>query len=190
MTKYGVEKSITRARSGVMVMSATIRSALPDCSSGIRLAGLVATSSSLTPSAFASARQSRRRSRRYGGFWRPRSRTAGWRRRWRLYDASGFDVSQLVRLCLRGEQQHTQRQCDFCGFIAHSFPLNPCFVLWTSRSHKLPVGGKEEKFLSITKKNLTNLWVFFMRRWRFTDGNDCRAVPSPSGRAGRVIGPG
>jgi hypothetical protein len=40
--------------------------------------------------------------------------------------------------------------------------------LWTSRSHKFPVGGKEEKFLSITKKNLTNLWVFFMRRWRFT----------------------
>ena len=30
----------------VMVISATIRSALPDCSSGMRLAGLVATSSS------------------------------------------------------------------------------------------------------------------------------------------------
>ncbi|RRE26732.1 hypothetical protein EAO00_20780 [Klebsiella pneumoniae] len=48
------------------------------------------------------------------------------------------------------------------------FPLNPCFVLWTSRSHKLPVGGKEEKILIYNQKNLTNLWVFFMRRWRFT----------------------
>ena len=61
-----------------------------------------------------------------------------------FYDASGFDVSQLVRLCLRGEQ-HTQRQCDFVVLLRIVFPLNPCFVLWTSRSHKLPVGGKEEK---------------------------------------------
>ncbi|MNL39146.1 hypothetical protein D3C87_1614060 [compost metagenome] len=36
-------------------MSATIRSALPDCSKGMRLAGFVATSSSLTPRDFASA---------------------------------------------------------------------------------------------------------------------------------------
>ena len=72
------------------------------------------------------------------------------------------------------------------------FPLNPCFVLWTSRSHKLPVGGKEEKFLSITKKNLTNLWVFFMRRWRFyQDGNDAGRSPLPQGEGQeRVIGPG
>ncbi|AHM81137.1 hypothetical protein KPNJ1_04405 [Klebsiella pneumoniae 30660/NJST258_1] len=34
------------------------------------------------------------------------------------------------------------------------FPLNPCFVLWTSRSHKLPVGGKEEKILIYNQKEL------------------------------------
>ena len=47
-----------------------------------------------------------------------------------FHDAGGFDVSQLVCLCLRREQQHTQRQCNFCGFIAHVFSPESlfCFV--------------------------------------------------------------
>ena len=42
-------------------------------------------------------------------------------------------------------------------------PLNPCFVLCLSRSHKSPIGGKEEKVLIYNKKNLTKLWVLFNR---------------------------
>ncbi|MPU33632.1 hypothetical protein FK479_07145 [Klebsiella quasipneumoniae] len=63
------------------------------------------------------------------------------------------------------------------------FPLNPCFVLWTSRSHTLPVGGKEEKILIYNEKELNKpvgilyALVAFYRR-----SHDCRAVPSSSGR--------
>ena len=98
---------------------------------------------------------------------------------------AGPITAQLVRLCLRGEQQHTQRQCDFCGFIAHSFSPESlfCFVLWTSRSHKLPVGGKEEKILIYNQKELNKpMGILYASLAFYEDGNDCRAVPSPLGR--------
>ncbi|MBZ6950453.1 hypothetical protein FMK18_10115 [Klebsiella grimontii] len=60
----------------------------------------------------------------------------------------------MIGLSLRGEHQHAQRQRDFCFCNAHSFPLNPCFVLCLSRSHKSPVGGKEEKVLIYNEKEL------------------------------------
>ncbi|KAB7955628.1 hypothetical protein GCL00_22100 [Klebsiella pneumoniae] len=63
------------------------------------------------------------------------------------------------------------------------FPLNPCFVLWTSRSHKLPVGGKEEKILIYNQKELNKpMGILYAPLAFYQDGNDCRAVPSPSGR--------
>ncbi|MBZ7670899.1 hypothetical protein FML27_05375 [Klebsiella grimontii] len=60
----------------------------------------------------------------------------------------------MIGLSLRGEHQHAQRQRDFCFCNAHSFPLNPCFVLCLSRSHKSTVGGKEEKVLIYNEKEL------------------------------------
>ncbi|MDU7529706.1 MAG: hypothetical protein E7K70_21995, partial [Klebsiella sp.] len=36
-------------------------------------------------------------------------------------------------------------------------PLNPCFVLCLSRSHKSPVGGKEEKVLIYNEKELNKI---------------------------------
>ncbi|HBW8555916.1 hypothetical protein EJB54_22775 [Klebsiella pneumoniae] len=66
------------------------------------------------------------------------------------------------------------------------FPLNPCFVLWTSRSHKLPVGGKEEKILIYNQKELNKpMGILYAPLAFYQDGNDCRAVPSPSGRGPR-----
>ncbi|TNJ80559.1 hypothetical protein CI665_020055 [Klebsiella quasipneumoniae subsp. similipneumoniae] len=67
------------------------------------------------------------------------------------------------------------------------FPLNPCFVLWTSRSHKLPIGGKEEKILIYNQKELNKpvgilyALVAFYRR-----SHECRAVLFPSGERVRV----
>ncbi|TBP46972.1 hypothetical protein EXU11_06505 [Klebsiella quasipneumoniae subsp. quasipneumoniae] len=71
------------------------------------------------------------------------------------------------------------------------FPLNPCFVLWTSRSHTLPVGGKEEKILIYNEKELNKpvgilyALVAFYRR-----SHDSRAALFPSGERVRVTGPG
>ncbi|MFH3733288.1 hypothetical protein WAH84_20985, partial [Acinetobacter baumannii] len=66
------------------------------------------------------------------------------------------------------------------------FPLNPCFVLWTSRSHKFPVGGKEEKILIYNEKELNKpVGILYAPLAFYRRGNDCRAVPSPSGVSGR-----
>ncbi|MBZ6708630.1 hypothetical protein FMJ60_17645 [Klebsiella quasipneumoniae] len=71
------------------------------------------------------------------------------------------------------------------------FPLNPCFVLWTSRSHTLPVGGKEEKILIYNEKELNKpvgilyALVAFYRR-----SHECRTALFPSGERVRVTGPG
>ncbi|MCY1208138.1 hypothetical protein D9M72_197540 [compost metagenome] len=53
--KYGVVKSTALARSSVMVKLANTTSALPEVSSGMRLAGLVGTSSIFTPRLFANS---------------------------------------------------------------------------------------------------------------------------------------
>ncbi|HBX2031803.1 TPA: hypothetical protein MHR80_04385 [Klebsiella variicola] len=69
------------------------------------------------------------------------------------------------------------------------FPLNPCFVLWTSRSHKFPVGGKEEKILIYNEKELNkHVGILYAPLAFYRRGNDCRAVPSPSGERGRGRG--
>ncbi|HBY8976121.1 hypothetical protein FCG65_009360 [Klebsiella pneumoniae] len=63
------------------------------------------------------------------------------------------------------------------------FPLNPCFVLWTSRSHKFPIGGKEEKILIYNQKELNKPVGILYAPLAFSRcDNDRRTVPSPSGR--------
>ncbi|PJX44296.1 hypothetical protein CWM54_14075 [Klebsiella sp. D-Nf1] len=65
--------------------------------------------------------------------------------------------------------------------------MNPCFVLWTSRSHKFPVGGKEEKILIYNEKELNkHVGILYAALAFYRRGNDCRAALSPSGERVRV----
>ncbi|QGV90808.1 hypothetical protein F7P07_13925 [Klebsiella pneumoniae] len=72
------------------------------------------------------------------------------------------------------------------------FPLNPCFVLWTSRSHKLPVGGKEEKILIYNQKELNKPMGILYAPLAFTrTATTAGRSPLPQGEGReRVIGPG
>ncbi|TLV24029.1 hypothetical protein FE839_01195 [Klebsiella indica] len=44
----------------------------------------------------------------------------------------------------------------FVFTIRINFSLNPCFILWLSRSHKSTTFGKEEKVLIYNEKELNN----------------------------------
>ncbi|EEW41375.1 hypothetical protein HMPREF0484_2538 [Klebsiella pneumoniae subsp. rhinoscleromatis ATCC 13884] len=47
----------------------------------------------------------------------------------------------------------------------------------------MPVGGKEEKILIYNQKELNKpMGILYAPLAFYQDGNDCRAIPSPSGR--------
>ncbi|AVL81153.1 hypothetical protein FML24_12375 [Klebsiella oxytoca] len=63
-------------------------------------------------------------------------------------------------------------------------PLNPCFVLCLSRSHKSPVGGKEEKVLIYNEKELNKVVdiVYPALRYQTGESSPDRCVAPPPGR--------
>ncbi|AUW13000.1 hypothetical protein C2U42_29160 [Klebsiella oxytoca] len=55
-------------------------------------------------------------------------------------------------------------------------PLNPCFVLCLSRSHKSPVGGKEEKVLIYNEKELNKVVDIIYPALRYQTGETFRQL--------------